>query len=258
MSYIQQLLDGDLPQSLGSLVVLILAAGFTLWMLIDAVRRGEYVWAVLMLIFSLITVLLYFFMVYRPATASSGTRGFELPGAGQRQRVRELKAQIHHLDKAHHWLQLGDVYFTQGKLQLAEQAYRSSLERDDSDRDARAHLGQCLLRQGRAAEARTLLEAVVAEESKHDYGHTQMALAEALVALGQKSEAGEVWRRVNEQHSYPRARVQWAELLIEEGKKKEAAGLLNEVLMEDPHAPAFQRKRDKVWVRRAKSLMRRC
>jgi len=32
---------------------------------------------------------------------------------------------------------------------------------------------------------------------------------------------------------------------------------LNEVVADDAHAPAFQRKRERVWVRRAKALARK-
>ena len=54
-----------------------------------------------------------------------------------------------------------------------------------SDIDIRAHLGQCLLRLKRPAEARPLLEGVCAENPKHDYGYSLMALAETLAALGE-------------------------------------------------------------------------
>ena len=67
-------------------------------------------------------------------------------------------------------------------------AYRAAMERDPQDIDTRAHLGQCLLREKRPAEARPLLEGVIAENPKHDYGHTMMALAETLTALGETGE----------------------------------------------------------------------
>ena len=73
--------------------------------------------------------MLYFFLVYR-AAAPSATRGFELPGAQSRKRIKELQAQIHHLDNAYHHFQLGDVYFQRGKLAEAEKCYRAALERD--------------------------------------------------------------------------------------------------------------------------------
>ncbi len=117
---------------------------FQLWMFIDALRRREWIWAFFILFGWVLASILYYFTVYR--AAPSLTRGFELPGAHDRRRIKELQAQIHHLDKAHHHSQLGDVYFQQGKLDKAEACYRAALERDAQDIDTRAHLGQCLLR----------------------------------------------------------------------------------------------------------------
>ena len=78
---------------------LILLLAFQIWMLVDAVRRQEWIWAVLIFIFSFLTAVLYYFFVYR--AQPSATRGFELPGSHRRGRIKELEAQIHHLDKAH-------------------------------------------------------------------------------------------------------------------------------------------------------------
>jgi hypothetical protein len=243
-----------LPVLLTSPVFLALTV-FQLWMLVDAVRRREWLWAMLIFCFSFVTALFYFFLVYRDSPTA--THGFELPGAVDRRRIRELQAQIHHLDKPHHYSELGDIYFHQGKLAKAETAYRAALERDPQDLDTRAHLGQCLLRQKRAAEARPLLETVCRENPEHDYGHSLMALAETLAALGEADGAIPLWDQVTQNHSYPRARVQLAELHLAKGRHEPARALLREVLDDEPHAPAFQRKRDRPWVRRARRLLRR-
>ncbi len=244
------------PTGIMGWLMLIVVGGFWLWMFADSIQRGEYIWAAFIFFFTILSAIFYYFFVYR-AAAPSSIRGFELPGAGNRKKIRELLAQIHHLDKAHHHSQLGDVYFQQGKLEKAEASYRAALERDAEDRDTRSHLGQCLLRMGKPAEARPLLEGVCREDSKHDYGYTMMAYAEALTALGEIPQAVEVWKQVNEHHSYTRARVQLADLYIQRGEMPLAKPLLDEVLIEDPHTPAFQRKRDRVWVRRAKALRRK-
>src|SRR5437867_8474695 len=128
---------------------------FSLWMFIDAVRRREWVWALFIFIGFGFSALFYYFAVYR--SAPSATRGFELPGAHDRRRIKELQAQIHHLDKPHHHSQLGDVYFQQGKLDQAEACYRASLERDPDDIDTRSHLGPCLSRQKNPAQHRPSL-----------------------------------------------------------------------------------------------------
>ncbi|MGO8674755.1 MAG: tetratricopeptide repeat protein [Limisphaerales bacterium] len=251
-SLITRLTNG---QDLVGLVGFLVIGLFQLWMLADALRRREWLWALFIFIGAGLSALFYYFIVYREAPAA--TRGFELPGAYDRRRIRELEAQIHHLDKAHHYSQLGDIYFHHGRLEKAEACYRAALERDPADIDTRAHLGQCLLRQKRPAEARPLLEGVVAENPKHDYGYSLMALAETLTALGQTDAALQHWLQVTANHSYPRAKVQLAELYIARNELALARAEVDEVVADDAHAPSFQRRRDRVWVRRARSLARK-
>jgi len=246
--------DWDISYLLHNAWVLLVFA-FQIWMLIDAIRQREWIWAIFIIMGCGLSALLYYVLVYR--AAPSATRGFELPGAHDRRRVKELQAQIHHLDKAHHHSQLGDIYFQQGKLDKAEACYRAAMERDPQDLDTRAHFGQCLLRQKRAAEARSLLEGVAAENPKHEYGYTLMALAETLTALGETDAALKIWQQVTAEHSYARAKVQLAELYLARNQPELARPELQDVISDDIHAPGFQRKRDRIWVHRAKSLMRK-
>jgi hypothetical protein len=234
------------PVSLGIFI-------FQIWMFVHALRNREWIWAVFIFIGWGITALWYYLMVYR--TSASSVSGFELPGAQSRKRIRELQSQIHHLDNAAHYFELGDVYFQRGNLVEAEKCYRAALEREPKDIDARAHLGQCLVRLKRPAEARPILEGVMHEKPDHDYGYTMMALAEALAALGETDNAILYWQHITQNHSYPRAKVQLAELYMAKNQPDKARAELKDVLSDDIHAPAFQRRRDRVWIRRAKSLM---
>ena len=237
-----------------SLLLFLIAVVFHFWMLIHAIRQREWIWAVIIFFTSGLGAILYYFFVYNETP--SATSGFELPGAHHRKRIKELQAQIYHLDKAHHHSQLADIYFQQGKLTQAEAGYRAALERDPKDLDTRAHLGQCLLRQKRPAEARPLLEGVAVENPKHDYGHTLMALAETLTALGETDRALQVWLQVVASHSYPRAKVQLAELYLAKKQPDLARAELKDVVADDVHAPAFQRRRERMWISRARSLLR--
>ncbi len=193
-------------------------------------------------------------MVYR--AAPSATLGFELPGAGRRHRIKELETLIHNLDKPHHYLELGDIYFQKGNLAKAEENYRASLARDPDDIDARAHLGQCLLRQKKVDEASPILYKVCAENPKHDYGYSLMAYAEALQLLGNVDGAITVWKEVLNDHSYARARVQLGELYMAKGERTLAEAELTGAIYDDRHAPAFQRKRDRIWIRKARAILR--
>jgi hypothetical protein len=239
--------------SLRSVPVLLVAI-FQIWMLFDAVKRQEWMWAVMLFLFPGFSALLYFFLVYRAAGGGGATAGFELPGTHRRRRIKELQALIHNLDKPHHYLELGDIYFQKGDLAKAEENYRASLQRDPADIDARAHMGQCLLRLNRAAEARALLQQVCAEKPDNDYGYSLMAYAECLAALGETGAAVGVWQKVLETHNYARARVQLAELYHAQGETEKARAQIREAINDDQHAPSFQRKRDRVWISRAKRL----
>ena len=226
---------------------------FWLVMLVDAVERKEWMWVAFLIIFPPLNTILYFFLVYRDGN-SSVSRGFEFPGSFDRRRIKELQAQIYNLDNAHHHSQLGDIYFQQGKLSKAEVCYKAAMERDATDVDTRAHFGQCLLRLKRPAEALPLLEGVCAEVPKHDYGHTRMALAETYAVLGRNEEAIGAFEQVLQANGYARAKVQLAQLYSAVNRPGEARVLLRETVEDDLHSPAFQRKRDRVWVRQAKKL----
>jgi len=250
---IQQLVGGG---GMAGGIFFIIGTIFQVWMFVDALRRREYVWAVLIFLFSVFTAAFYFLMVYRTAGPVGALSGFELPGAADRRQIARLKADIHHLDKAHQHQQLGDIYLNQGKLGEAEKCYRAAYERDPNDEDIRAHFGACLARQGKPQEALPLLQGVCATNPKHDYGYTLMTLAEAQAAAGQTDAAMTTWRQVLALYQYSRARVQFAELLAKAGAKDEAIRNLDEVISDAGFAPKFQRKSEAVWVSRAKALRR--
>jgi len=243
-------------------IFLILMYIFQFWMLVDAIRRQQWIWAIF-IGFSLfiwkswgLSAILYYFLVYRQYASGPDFSGFELPGAVDRRRIKDLEAKIHHLDNAQHHLELADIYFQQGKLDKAQIEYEAAYERDKDDPDIQAHLGQCLLRLGKAQEAYDLLHKVASEDPKHDYGFTMMALAETHMKLGSNDSAIQLWEMVLENHSYPRARVQLAELYIQKNELQKAKGILEETLSDEEHSPEFQRRKDRVWISRAKSLLR--
>lgn len=224
-----------------------------LWALITAVRYRNWLWLVALLAVPVLAAFPYFFFHLH----HHGPTGFELPGALDRARLRRLEAELARIDKPHLHAQLGDHYYQLGKLDRALASYQAAHQRDPADRDIRAHLGQCLVRLGRAEEALPLLAGVVADQPRHDHGYTQMALAEAQAALGRAGDAIATWRQVTARHSYPRARVQLAELLAAAGDVAGARALLREVVDDDRTAPDFHRRRERVWVRRARRALRK-
>ncbi len=236
-------------------VIVAVLLGFQIWMFVDAIRRGDYIWAAFIFFFSIISALIYYFLVCRPAGGGNPFAGMEIPGAADRRRIATLKEEIHHLDRAHHHLELGDIYREQGRLAQAEECYRAAYARDEKDEDIRARLGACLVARGKAAEGLPLLAAVCAQNPKHDYGDTLMSLAEAQAAAGRTDEALATWRQVLAGYSYARARVQYAQLLVQKKEFAEARKLLEGVIEDEPYTAKFQREREEPWTRKARELV---
>jgi hypothetical protein len=94
------------------------------------------------------------------------------------------------------------------------------------------------------------------EKPDHDYGHSMMALAETLMALGETDNALLYWQHITQSHFYPRAKVQLAEIYAAKNQPDLARAELKDVVSDDVHAPAFQRRRDRVWIRRARAALK--
>ncbi len=227
---------------------------FSVWMLVDAFRQEQWMWVVFIIIFPIINAPLYFFLVYRQR---SGGGGFKFAGGSDKKRIKELEQQIHHLDKAHHYFELADILFRQGKYLEAEKNYLASLEREPDDIDARAHLGHCLMALKRFGEAKDRFEDVCMEDPKHEYGRSLIALGECKTELGEDESAIDIWEQAIKQNAYAQPRVRLAEALLREGseeKKIRARQLVEDVLREETHTPEFQRKQEAEWVGRARKL----
>jgi len=254
LSFFFQMFNGDLGWV--SWIISLALFAFAAWMFVHALRSEQYFWAVFIFLFPILNAPLYFFLVYRASGGGNPLAGFEFPGAADRRRIKSLQADIHHLDKAHHHLQLADIYFSQGKLDQAETSYRAAYERDPKDEDIRAHLGTCLVRKGKVQEALPLLESVGVQNPKHDYGYTLMTLAETQTAAGQIEQALATWQQVLSLYSYSRARVQYAQLLVQKKDYAKARQLVQEVVNDAPYVAKFQRKSEVIWQKRAKDLLK--
>ena len=240
---------------------IILLLFFQIWMLIDSIRREHWIWAIFIGI-SLFThslgisAILYYFFVYRTSGGSLGLPRFELPGKDGRSRIRELENQIHNLDKAHHYAELGSIYLKQGNLDKAEEHLRAAVSRESEEVDYQANLGVCLFEKGQDEEAKKLLKEVCLQNEDHDYGNTQMIFAELLNRMGHRDEAIEAWKKVEKNHSYAQVKVSLALIYLEEKQVQTAKALLQEVISDDIHAPSFQRNQEKRWVQKAKQLIK--
>ncbi len=226
---------------------------FQVWMFWDALRREEWLWMWCIILFWF-PAIPYYFLVYRPSRLSAAT-AFEFLGAADRERIQKLEEQIHHLDKAHHHAELGEIYLKQGNLKEACASLEAARERDAEDADILGLLGTCYWEQGRFEEARRVLETVVTSNTRHNYGQTQMTLAQVYTRLGQNAAAIAAWESVLEANTYAQARVLLGEAYLAAGRLEEARAQFKEAVRNNQHTPDFYHRRDKPWVKRARRML---
>ena len=227
---------------------------FQIWMFWDSLRREKWLW-MWAIIFFWIPSVPYYFLVYRPSQNAPVKEAFESPWPANRTRIQELEEQIRHLDQAHHHAELGGIYLKQGSLEKACEHLEAAREREAEDTDILAMLGTCYWKQERLDEARQTLEPVIASNARHNYGQTQMTLAQVYARLGKNAAAIAAWESVLEANTYAQARVLLGEAYLSAGRQKEARAQFKEVLRDDKHTPDFHRRRDRPWIKRARQML---
>ncbi len=238
---------------LGRLIGLLVFA-FQIWMIVDCVRSGnEWYWIWIILFLGPIGALIYFFMFrYR----SSGIERSFSKRRNQLRQIEELKSKIHHLDKADHYAGLGDIYRERHEWALAQQAYESALERDDSLFDARVHLGYVLLAQNHCADAWKLLDPALQQKPSFESGQLLWQSARCQAALGQLPQARQLYERLLDSHSYFEAQYEYAELLDRLGDNAACIGAARQLVADVKHAPRFHQRVSRPWLRKAQHLLR--
>ena len=110
---------------------------------------------------------------------------------------------------------------------------------------------------GDAAAALPDLEQVVAKDFGHDFYRAAGLLAHAYALTGQKERAEALFRKVTITSTLSETYLNFADLLASEGRNAEAREWAQKVLDKKPNMPAYLRRRERPWFRRAKEVLKR-
>ncbi len=133
---------------------------------------------------------------------------------------------------------LGGALFRMGEMEEALAAYRTVIEKDPGNANAKARAARCLVALGQHAEAVELWRQSL-EKSSGDV-ETWYNMGNALSHLGRVSEAAEAYRKALAiQPSLADARCNLGHMLLRLGRTSEALSEFQRVLRQSPrHVPA--------------------
>jgi hypothetical protein len=234
----------------------LLATGFTLWMAVEAVRRGHssrWLWIILM--FGPLGAAVYFFSEYIGEGAL--TRITFRPRKVTAADVRRAEVEVRRLDTAATWAEYASLLRARKDYAKAAEAAQRALDRKPTDVDARYELGLALLGANRYAEAVPALQAVVDHDRSYDSDDAILALGRAQHGAGDLKAARASLEELAERRARPEILYDLAVVQGLLADRAAAMRSLQRIVDEAELVPGYLQKDVRPWVRKARKALAR-
>ncbi len=226
---------------------------FQIWMFIDCLKRKEnFLWLMTILFFGPIGATFYLFFV-----KLSNKNEPDETNIKDTEEVENLKTLIGLHSKAYHYCELGDIYRKRGKLLQAKECYEKAVEKDKDMLTAKYGLSKCLHGLGKYLEAAYVLEDLVANDRKYDYGNALFGLAESYRMAGEENKAIKVYEDLFKAYSSFRGYYEYAMLLVKKGRLEDAIKSMRTLINNAGSLPDYKYKQEKVWIDKAHKFLAR-
>ena len=229
----------------------LLATGFTLWMAVEAVRRGDSGrWLWIILVFPPLGAAVYFFTEYLPG-GGLGRITFR-PRKVTAGELRKAEVEVKRLDNAAAWCEYASLLRARKDYVKAAEAARRAAERNPKDLDARYELGLSLLGAGRPAEAAPVLRSLVEQDRCFDTDNALLAFARAQQGAGDLAGARASFEELVQRRGRPEILYDLAVLQGLMGDRDDALRSLQRIVDEAELVPDYLKREVRPWVRKAR------
>jgi len=224
--------------------------------LIHFFRRRPGVWWLFVILFlGPLGALIYLLLEAAPDVSflsQQSARGFS-----RRKRIRELEALVQVNTAVGNFEELGDLYLDEGRLPQARAAFDRAIAGGSTTLDPFYKRGVCAVLMGDGPAAIPDLERVVNKEADYDFHRAQGLLAKAYALTGQKDRAEALFLEATKTSTLSETYLNFAEMLASEGRTAEARAWAQKLLDKAHGMPAYLRRRERPWFRKAKKFLGR-
>ncbi len=232
----------------------LLQAAFTVWMLIDAFRRGEGYWPWVILFVPGLGAWAYFFVVMVPRWA--GGRSWSLPAFRRGPSLEELRFRAEHSPTLANHLDLAERLAERGEHAEALPHLDEVLAREPEHCRALFLLAKCHAELGQTDKAIPCLEKIVTRERYWSNYAAWYVLIELRGEAGDAAGAADSCRQLARLSPTLRHQCLLAERLLDADQPGEARQVLDVALREYQYAPLNLRWRNWRWASEARRLLR--
>jgi hypothetical protein len=231
-------------------IVAILATAFWVWMLIDCIRNEpQSVWIWVILFLGWLGGLIYFVGRKLPNMRAPGAAT-----AGLRERIRDLEEQVRHLKNPYYLTQLGQAYLDAGKTGRALEPFEEALKLDRENLAALVGAGECRVGLGKFEAALEPLDLAYGKDPNYRMGRGAELLAICCLELGRDEKLQEIEPSLPKKAhltEYVRAYLQ-----ARRGNREEARQMLSRLIEDVRHLPRAYYRKDRIWMQKARALLR--
>jgi hypothetical protein len=215
-------------------------------------RRPDTYWIWIIIIGGPIGAIAYFIV---EGDFSGVRQSFKAPS--RRRRIAMLRAIVRDNPSAGNYEELGELLLEEKKWAEAKEAFDHALSSRTDSVHTFYFRGVAEFELGDNEAAIRDLQHVVSIEPKHDYSRAMCLLAQADARTGRTAEATALFDRLVASSTAPESLTAAAEFYIEQGRAAEAKEIVESILARRATMPAYQRRRDAKWLRKARQLANR-
>ena len=175
----------------------------------------------------------------------------------RRKRIKQLQIAILDNPSPGNYEELGGLYLDDGQYARARESFDKVIASRADSTDALYRRALAALEMNDMAPAAADLEQVVARDPKYDYQRAAGLLAHALGRIGQREKAAALFASVTEYSTLSETQYNYASFLAEDGRSQEAREWAQRILAKKPSMPAYIRRRERPWFRRASALIKK-
>jgi hypothetical protein len=175
----------------------------------------------------------------------------------RRRRIALLRAIVRDNPAAGNYEELGELLLEQKKWAEARDAFDHALAQRTDSLHTFYFRGVAEFELGDNEAAIRDLEHVVKIDPKHDYSRAMCLLGQAYARTRRTAEATALFDKLVASSTAPESLTAAAEFYVEQGRAAEAKEIVESILARRPTMPAYQRRRDAKWLRKARQLARR-
>ena len=216
-------------------------------------RRPDFFWLWIIL-FHWVGALVYIVVEVIP-DAGLLRSGFQV--FPRRRRIRELERAILDNPSPGNYEELGLLYLDNGDYARARASYDKAIASRTDSVDAFYRRGVAEVELADFAAAVPDLERAVTADANYDFHRAKGLLAHAYAQTGQADKAEAMFRQATKISTSSETYYNYAVFLQAQGRVEEARQWAQKILDQRRTMPGYQRRRERVWFRKAYALLAR-